>query len=35
MCSNLIDRYLKQQPIPKSRFQLLGVSALFIASKYE
>ena len=32
---NLIDRYLSQRPIIRTRFQLLGVSALFIASKYE
>ena len=32
---NLIDRYLSQKPIIRTRFQLLGVTALFIASKYE
>ena len=32
---NLIDRYLSQRPIIRTRFQLLGVTALFIASKYE
>lgn len=32
---NLIDRYLSKKPILRTRFQLLGVTALFIASKYE
>ena len=32
---NLIDRYLSQKAIIRTRFQLLGVTALFIASKYE
>ena len=31
---NLIDRYLSQRDIFKTRFQLLGVTALFIAVKY-
>jgi hypothetical protein len=35
MCVNLIDRYLSQQHILKSQFQLLGISTLFTASKYE
>ena len=35
LAANLIDRYLSQRPIIRTRFQLLGVSALFIASKYE
>lgn len=35
MCASLIDRFLREQNVPKNRFQLLGVSALFIASKYE
>ena len=32
---NLIDRYLSKKPILRSKFQLLGVSSLFIAFKYE
>ena len=32
---NLIDRYLSQKIIYRTSFQLLGVTALFIASKYE
>ena len=32
---NLIDRYLSKKHIHRTRFQLLGVAALFIASKYE
>ena len=32
---NLIDRYLSRKTIYRTRFQLLGVTALFIASKYE
>lgn len=32
---NLIDRYLTKVVITKSRLQLLGVAAMFIASKFE
>lgn len=32
---NLIDRYLSQKSILRSKFQLLGVTSLFIAFKYE
>jgi len=32
---NLIDRFLEKQDISKKKFQLLGVSALMIAAKYE
>lgn len=35
MCVNLLDRYLSVEQILKSQFQLLGISSLFIASKYE
>lgn len=32
---NVIDRFLEKQKVSKSRLQLVGVTALFIASKYE
>lgn len=32
---NLIDRYLEQAEVPRTQLQLVGISALFIASKYE
>lgn len=32
---SLIDRYLKSRQTSKNRFQLLGVSALFMAAKCE
>jgi hypothetical protein len=32
---NLIDRYLSKRIVPKSDFQLLGVTALWVAAKYE
>lgn len=32
---NLIDRFLSQNHIPKQRLQLLGVTCMLIASKYE
>ena len=32
---NLIDRYLSKKPILRTKFQLLGVTSLFIAFKYE
>ena len=32
---NIIDRYLSKQSINKKYFQLLGITAMFIASKYE
>lgn len=37
MAVNIIDRFLGQtsESIPKGKFQLFGVSCLFIASKYE
>ena len=31
----LIDRYLERQLIPKDRLQLLGATAVLVASKYE
>ena len=32
---NIIDRFLERVTLSKSKLQLLGVTALFIASKYE
>ncbi|ESQ35180.1 hypothetical protein EUTSA_v10007052mg [Eutrema salsugineum] len=32
---NLLDRYLSQVPIKKNEMQLIGVTALLLASKYE
>lgn len=32
---NLIDRFLSLKTVPRRELQLLGVSALLIASKYE
>ena len=30
----LVDKYLKSKEIRKNKFQLLGVAAIYIASKY-
>lgn len=35
ICTNIIDRFLSKMSLPTSNFQLLGVAAMFIASKYE
>lgn len=35
LCVNLIDRVLKNKEVKRRNFQLLGVTCLFIASKYE
>lgn len=35
ICVNLIDRFLSQMSLPTINLQLLGVAAMFIASKYE
>lgn len=32
---NLIDRYLERAQVPRSKLQLVGVTALLLASKYE
>ncbi|XP_051969706.1 G2/mitotic-specific cyclin-B1-like [Xyrauchen texanus] len=31
----IIDRFLQDNPVPKKQLQLVGVTAMFIASKYE
>ncbi|NXW11457.1 CCNB1 protein, partial [Fregetta grallaria] len=31
----IIDRFLQDNPVPKKKLQLVGVTAMFIASKYE
>jgi len=35
LCVNILDRFLERQPVSKDKFQLVGATALFIASKYE
>lgn len=35
LCANIFDRYLAQKPIEKRTLQLLGITCLFIASKFE
>jgi hypothetical protein len=35
LTANLIDRYLQQESVSKRQFQLLGVTALLVASKCE
>lgn len=35
LCVNLIDRYMARHQLDSNQFQLLGVSAMLIASKYE
>ncbi len=32
---NLVDRYCEVIEVPRSEYQLLGISAMLIASKYE
>ena len=32
---NLIDRFLERVQVPRSKLQLVGVTAMMIASKYE
>ena len=32
---NILDRYLVKNQIPREKFQLLGISCLFLASKFE
>uniref|UniRef100_A0A6G1SID3 Cyclin-A2 n=1 Tax=Aceria tosichella TaxID=561515 RepID=A0A6G1SID3_9ACAR len=35
ICTNIVDRFLSKMSISTSHFQLLGVAAMFIATKYE
>ncbi|XP_009072424.1 PREDICTED: G2/mitotic-specific cyclin-B2 [Acanthisitta chloris] len=35
MCIAVMDRFLQSHPVPRKRLQLVGVTALLIASKYE
>lgn len=35
ICTNIIDRFLSRMDVKTENFQLLGVAAMFIASKYE
>ncbi|XP_053731256.1 G2/mitotic-specific cyclin-B1-like [Synchiropus splendidus] len=35
MTVGLIDRFLQEHPVPKKQLQLVGVTAMFLASKYE
>ncbi|XP_017683012.1 PREDICTED: G2/mitotic-specific cyclin-B2 [Lepidothrix coronata] len=35
MCVALIDRFLQSHPVPRKRLQLVGVTAMLLASKYE
>jgi len=35
LCVNIIDRYCSLVPVPRSKLQLVGVTALLIACKYE
>ncbi|XP_047426711.1 G2/mitotic-specific cyclin-B1 [Mugil cephalus] len=35
MTVGIIDRFLQDNPVPKKQLQLVGVTAMFLASKYE
>lgn len=35
LCINLLDRYLERMPLMRNRLQLLGVTCLFVACKFE
>lgn len=32
---NIVDRYCQKKVVPRSEYQLLGVTAMLIAAKYE
>ncbi|XP_075688656.1 G2/mitotic-specific cyclin-B1-like isoform X2 [Rhinoderma darwinii] len=35
MTVGIIDRFLQENPVPKNQLQLVGVTAMFVAAKYE
>ncbi|NXC97596.1 CCNB2 protein, partial [Certhia familiaris] len=35
MCVAIMDRFLQSHPVPRKKLQLVGVTALLVASKYE
>lgn len=35
LCINILDRYLEKNLIPRNRLQLVGITSLFIACKFE
>ncbi|KAM4641683.1 G2/mitotic-specific cyclin-B1 [Discoglossus pictus] len=35
MTVGIIDRFLQEHPVPKSQLQLVGVTSMFLAAKYE
>ncbi|XP_053549991.1 G2/mitotic-specific cyclin-B1 [Bombina bombina] len=35
MAVGIIDRFMQDNPVPKSQLQLVGVTAMFLAAKYE
>lgn len=35
LCVNILDRFLEKVDIPRNRLQLVGITALFIACKFE
>jgi len=35
LCINILDRFLQNKIIPRAKFQLVGITALFIACKFE
>ena len=35
MTVNLIDRYIEKEQISRQKLQLVGITCMFIASKYE
>ncbi|NWX29418.1 CCNB2 protein, partial [Notiomystis cincta] len=35
MCVAIIDRFLQSHPVPRKKLQLVGVTAMLVASKYE
>ncbi|NWX96685.1 CCNB2 protein, partial [Nothoprocta ornata] len=35
MCVAVMDRFLQSHPVPRKRLQLVGITALLLASKYE